>query len=145
LAREVFGLRLLVLNHLMGDALAAKLLDNNSRLPPSADALRLPELVQRVQAQVWAGLDGPTSAPNPEQRELQHAYTERLAALVLRPAGAARADARSMVRGQANALLLRISTALQRRGNSPETRQHLADCALTLRNALSAKLVRPGA
>nr|WP_315238854.1 zinc-dependent metalloprotease [uncultured Albidiferax sp.] len=140
LAREVFGLRLQVLNHLMGDALAGKLLDNDSRLAPSADALRLPELVQRVQAEVWADL----AAPGPEQRELQQAYTERLAALVLRPTGATRADARSLVRGQATALLARITTVQQRRGNSPETRQHLADTALTLRNALAAKLVRAG-
>ena len=34
------------------------------------------------------------------------------------------------------------TTALQRRGNSPETRQHLAGSALTLRTALAAKLVR---
>ena len=143
LAREVFGLRLLVLNHLMGDALAGKLLDNDSRQAPGTDALRLPELVQRVQAEVWADLSAPTTAPGPEQRELQQAYTERLAALVLRPAGASRADARSLVRGQATALLARISAAQQRRGHSPQTRQHLADTALTLRSALSAKLVRP--
>ena len=140
LAREVFGLRLLVLNSLMGDALAGKLLDNDSRLAPFADALRLPELVRRVEAEVWTDF----TAPSPEQRELQYAYTQRLAALVLRPAGATRADARSMVRGQATALLARITSALQRRSNSPETRQHLADNALTLRNALSAKLVRAG-
>ena len=138
LAREVFGLRLMVLNSLMGDALADRLLDNDSRVDPRADALRLPELVRRVEAQVWTDL----TAPGPEQRELQHAYTVRLAALVLRPAGATRADARSMVRGQATALLARITTALQRHGNSPETRQHLADSALTLRTALAAKLVR---
>lgn len=144
LAREVFGLRLLVLNSLMGDTLAGKLLDNDSRQAPDTDALRLPELVQRVQAEVWADLSAPTIAPGPEQRELQHAYTERLAALVLRPAGASRADARSLVRGQATALLARINAAQQRRGHSPETRQHLADTALTLRNALSAKLVRAG-
>ena len=143
LAREVFGLRLLVLNSLMGDALAGKLLDNDSRQAPGTDALRLPELVQRVQAEVWADLSEPTIAPGSEQRELQQAYTERLAALVLRPAGASRADARSLVRGQATALLARISAAQQRRGHSPQTRQHLADTALTLRSALSAKLVRP--
>ncbi|WP_295955813.1 zinc-dependent metalloprotease [Rhodoferax sp.] len=142
LAREVFGLRLLVLNSLMGDALAGKLLDNDSRLAPLEDALRLPELVRRVEAEVWTDLNAPTIAPSAEQRELQHAYTERLAALVLRPAGATRADARSIVRGQATALLARITSAQQRRGNSAETRQHLADNALTLRNALSAKLVR---
>ncbi|WP_367848721.1 zinc-dependent metalloprotease [Rhodoferax sp. WC2427] len=138
LAREVFGLRLLVLNSLMGDALAGKLLDNDSRLAPSEAALRLPELVRRVEAEVWTD----TAAPNAEQRELQHAYTERLAALVLRPSGATRADARSMVRGQAMALLARISAAQQRRGNNADIQQHLADNALTLRNALSAKLVR---
>jgi hypothetical protein len=138
LAREVFGLRLQVLNSLMGDALVGRLLDNESRLAPGADALRLPELVRRVEAEVWTDL----TAPSPEQRELQHAYTERLAGLVLRPAGATRADARSRVRGQASALLARITTALRHPRNTAETRQHLADNALTLRNALSAKLVR---
>ncbi len=138
LAREMFALRLRVLNQLMGDALAGRLLDNDSRLAPAADGLRLPELVRRVEAEVWSN----TTAPNPEQRELQHAYTERLAALVLRPGGAPRADAHSLVRGQASALLARITAALPQRGNSPATRQHLADSATTLRNALAAKLVR---
>jgi hypothetical protein len=140
LAREVFALRLLVLNHLMGDALAAKLLDNDSRLAPRGDALRLPELVRRVEAEVWADM---ATAPA-EQRELQHAYTARLAALVLRPGGAPRADAQRLVRSQASALLARITAARAQRSTTEATRQHLADSALTLRNALAAKIVRPG-
>jgi hypothetical protein len=85
-----------------------------------------------------------STAPNPgtAQRELQSAYTERLATLVLRPGGTARAEAQHLVRGQARALLARIATAQQQRGSTRATQQHLADNALTLRTALAAPLVR---
>ena len=56
-----------------------------------------------------------------------------------------RADARSLVRVQAQELLARIQTAAQRKGLSAEARAHLQDSADTLRQALAAPLLRQGA
>lgn len=142
LEREVLALRLRVLQQLMGDPLAARLLDNDSRQPPGGNALRLPELLQRVQDAVWRD-------QAPAQRALQTAYTERLAALLLRDA-APRAESQRLLRDQARRLLVQITQMAQtapptRPGPPPlpsDARQHLAHNALTLRTALTAPLVR---
>jgi len=68
-----------------------------------------------------------------------------VAGLLLRPAALSRADARSLVRSQAQALLLRINAASKRSGMSAEAKSHLQDSADTLSQALSAKLQRSGA
>jgi len=69
----------------------------------------------------------------------------RVAAGVLRPANASRADERSLARVQAKSLLSQIDGALARRPWDADTRAHLQDCADTLKQALDAKLQRLGA
>ena len=68
-----------------------------------------------------------------------------MASLLLRPGAYSRADARSLLRTQAQALLGRIHSALQRGGLSPESRAHLQDSADSLTQALAAPLQRAGA
>ena len=70
----------------------------------------------------------------------------RLAALgqLLRPGALSRADARSLVRAQAQTLLTRLNAAARRGGLGAEARAHLQDSADTLQQALSARLTRTG-
>ena len=63
--------------------------------------------------------------------------------MLLRPGSAGRADARSLVRAQAQTLLVRLTAAAQRGGISADTRAHLQDSADTLSQALAAKMTRP--
>jgi len=79
------------------------------------------------------------------RRELQREYVNRLAGLVLRPGSLSRADARSLMRMQAQELMARIHAATQRKGLSSEAKAHLQDSADTLRQALTAPLQRAGA
>jgi len=144
LAQTVLDLQRALLNRLMGDTLAARLLDNATRVSPPEQPLRLAELHAQLEAAVWSELAGGQDIPGP-RRELQREHINRLAALVLRPAALTRSDARALVRGQALALAARLEAAARRPGLGAEARLHLQDCAESLRSALAAPLQRAGA
>ena len=93
---------------------------------------------------MWSELDGRGDIPS-LRREVQRDHVNRIAALLVRPGAASRADTRSVVRAQARELLERIRAASHRAGLSEEARAHLADSADTLEQALSARLQRAGA
>jgi len=106
--------------------------------------LRMPELYGRLTQAVWSELDGRGDIA-PLRREVQRDHVNRIAALLIRPGAASRADTRSIVRMQARSLLERIRAAMYRPGLSEESRAHLADSADTLEQAISARLQRSGA
>ncbi|WP_331646668.1 zinc-dependent metalloprotease [Piscinibacter sp.] len=142
LASQVIELQRGVLGQLLSDGVAARLLDSESKSPK--DALRLSELYGRLDNSVWSELAAGGDVPA-LRRELQREHVNRLAAMLLRPASLSRADARSLVRAQAQGLLARINAASKRGHLSAEAKAHLQDSADTLAQALAAKLVRAGA
>jgi hypothetical protein len=79
------------------------------------------------------------------RRELQREHVNRIANMLLRPAAMSRADARSLLRTQAQAMMVRIGAASRRAGLSAEARAHLQDSADTLQQALNARMQRAGA
>ena len=142
LPQRLLDLQRGVLGYLMGETLAARVLDSAAKFDRPEQALPLAEVYARVGREVWSELDrgGPIA---PERRELQREHLNRLAAALLRPQ--ARADARALVRAQSRALLAR----LQRAGSTgaardAATRAHLDDAIDTLRQALAARLPRSG-
>ena len=141
-AAQVTELQRSVLGQLLSDAVAVRLLDSEAKLPQ--DALRLSELYRRLIDAVWSEL-GQAGDIAPARRELQRDHVNRMAAQLLRPASLSRADARSLVRAQAQTLLERMSAATRRSDLGPEARAHLTDSADTLRQALTARLQRAGA
>jgi hypothetical protein len=142
LATQVIDLQRAVLSQLMSDSVASRLLDSESKSP--REALRLAELYTRLDRSVWSELAGGNDIPA-LRRELQREHVNRISAVMLRPGALTRADSRSLLRVQAQALLARIKTGAQRRGLSAEAKAHLQDSADTLSQALSAKLQRTGA
>jgi hypothetical protein len=142
LASQVIELQRGVIGQLLSDTVASRLLDSESKSPK--DALRLSELYSRLDKSVWSELSGRGDIPA-LRRELQREHVNRVANLLLRPSSLSRADARSLVRTQAQAMLVRINAASRRGGLSAEARSHLQDSAETLSQALSAKLQRSGA
>jgi hypothetical protein len=129
----------------MSDTVAARLLDSVGKYDRPAEAFQLSELYARLFAAVWSELYRAQAIP-PSRRELQREHVNRLAAALLRPTPQARADARSLLRSQSRALLVRIEAAQQRRGGTfdAQTQAHLADAADTLRLALAAPMQRQG-
>ncbi len=142
LAAQVLELQRGVLGQLMSDAVATRLLDSETKDPK--DALRLSELFQRLDRSVWSELAGKGDITAP-RRELQREHVNRVAALLLRPGALSRADARGLMRAEAQVLLGRVNAASRRAGLSAEAKAHLQDSADTLSQALSAKLQRAGA
>ncbi len=143
LAQSVLDLQRALLNRLMSDSLAARLLDNAGKLSPPEQPLRLGELYTRLEADVWGELAGRGDI-TPPRRELQREHVNRLAALVLRPGALSRSDARSLVRSRAATLAKRIEQASSRTDLGAEAQAHLQDCAESLRSALAAPLARAG-
>jgi hypothetical protein len=142
LAGQILELQRGVLTQLMSDAVASRVLDSETKDP--RDALRLSELLQRLDKSVWSELGTKGDIPAP-RRELQREHINRVAGALLRPGALSRVDARGLLRSEAQSLLSRLNAGLRRPGLSAEARAHLQDSADTLSQALSAKLQRTGA
>jgi hypothetical protein len=144
---RLLGVQRVLLNQLMGDEVAARVLDNQGKAAQRTEALQLSELYTRLGRDIWSELDGAGNTrtldiPAP-RRALQREHLNRISAMLLRPGAAGRADARSLVRAQAQALRLRIDAAARRSNLGADTRAHLQDGADTLAETLAAKIARP--
>lgn len=143
----VLDLQRALLGQLMSDGLAARILDNQAKVDgtgraAAGKAFQLSELYARLTRDVWAELSTGGDIAG-ARRELQREHLNRLANLLLRPAAQSRADARGLVRQEAQALMQRLDRlARGAAGLGTETRAHLSDSADTLRQALTAKLPR---
>lgn len=143
LTQRVLGLQRAVLGQLMSDAVAARIIDSQGKTTRGNEAFQLSELYGRLERDIWSELasGGDIGA---SRRELQREYVNRVSAMLLRPSPSGRADARSLVRSRAQALLVRVAAGARRGGLSADARAHLQDGADTLSRALSARLLRSG-
>ena len=130
-----------LLNQLMSETLAARLLDAQSKAASSREAFGLSDLYGRLTRDIWSELNGKGDIPS-ARRDLQREHLSRLANLLLRPSSGSRADARGLLRVEARQLLERLQAASRRGDLSPEARAHVMDSAETLRAVLSAPLQR---
>jgi len=140
--QRLLDLQRAVLNYLMSDVIALRILDSVGKFDKPAEAFQLAELHRRLTADVWGELDK-GGAIAPARRDLQRDHVNRLSLAVVRPTGSGRADLRGETREQARALLARLEAQLKKRDNGDVlTRAHLADSADTLRQALAATIQR---
>jgi hypothetical protein len=139
----VLDMQRAVLGALVNDGVAQRILDSEGKAVPGGSPLRLSELYERLTRAIWSELSGGSDIPA-QRRELQREHVNRLAALMLRPGVLARADARGLMRAQAQDLRARIAAASKRKGLSAEARAHLQDSTDTLRQALTAPMQRTG-
>jgi Met-zincin/Domain of unknown function (DUF5117) len=146
IAAVVLGMQRALLAQLMSDGLATRLLDSEGKVDArsgSGSAFHLSELYTRLTKEVWSEL-GKSGDISTSRRELQREHVNRLSTMLLRPTAASRADARSLLRVEAQGLLARVNGAVKRPGLSAEARAHLSDSADSLTQALQAKLQRAG-
>ena len=139
---QLVDLQKAMLAQLLSDGVAGRILDSQAKFA-KGEAFQLAELYQRLGQDIWSELGGSADIPT-ARRELQREHAHRLANVLLRPAGAARADSRSLMRAQAKTLLARIQAGSNKAGLSAESQAHLQDVAETLGSALQAKLQRAG-
>ncbi|MEN9629370.1 MAG: hypothetical protein RJA10_2597, partial [Pseudomonadota bacterium] len=149
--QRLLGLQRAVLDYLMSDQLANRLIDANDKVDGGGDVFRPAEIYQRLTRDLWSEL-GTGVSVSQARRELQRDHVNRLSFAVLRPTPGARADARGALRTEAQGLLARMDAALLARpagkagpaSMDEATRTHLADSAESLRQSLAAKLPRAG-
>ena len=143
LSAQVLGIQRNVLNQLMSDAVAQRLLDSESKLDDPNSGFRLGELYERLQRVIWSELKTGRDIPL-LRRNLQREYVARLATALTKPTPTLPPDARSLMREAAGVLKRDADAALKRTGLSKEARAHLAEASSTLDEALKAKLQRAG-
>ncbi len=141
IAGSVLGVQKSILDHLMSDAVAARLLESPDRAATGKTVLRLSELHDTLQAAIWSeALAGRES--DALRRALQREHLRRVANALLKPAAAAPADAAALLRDNARRLVTALRTAQAKPGLSRETRVHYAESRNTLEEALRAPLQR---
>jgi hypothetical protein len=99
-----------VLNQLFGEAIAQRLVNNEAKVDDPKDALRVSELYATLHAAVWSELKPARDIPL-MRRNLQREYVTRLAGALVRPASSLPADARALLRADANSLRAELAQA----------------------------------
>jgi hypothetical protein len=144
IADAVLSVQRAILDQLMSDGVAARLLDSQEKVGNPASVLRLPDLYDTLQVAIWSELKGGQDI-GLMRRNLQREHVKRITAMLTKGAPATPADARALQRENARALVTQIKAAQGRPGLSKEARAHLAESANTLEEALKAPLQRAGA
>ncbi len=138
---QVLNTQRKVLNQLMSDAVAQRILDSEVKVSDPKAALHLSELYGTLSDAIWSELKTGRDI-TPQRRNLQREHLARLAAALLRPSVSMPADARALQREQARALRREIAAAQNRPGFSKEAKAHLAEAITQLDEALKAPIVR---
>lgn len=130
-----------VLDQLMADAVAARILDSQEKVSDPAKAMRLSEVYDTLQGAIWSELKTGQDISG-MRRNLQRNHLGRIANALVKPSPATPADARALQRENATQLAAQIRAALAKPGMSKEARAHLSESLNTLTEALKAPLAR---
>jgi hypothetical protein len=138
--QQVLSLQRGVLDTLMSPPIAQRMLNNAAKVDDPKEALGLAELYQTLHKAVWSEL-----ATGKDitlfRRNLQREYATRVANALVRPTGTMPADARALLRVDAQRLAHELKAAPTRR-MSAEAKAHVAEMAAMLDEAQKAPLVR---
>jgi hypothetical protein len=143
IASAVLKVQGAVLDQLMADSVAARILDSQEKVADPAKAMRLSEVYDTLQGAIWAELKTGQDIPL-MRRNLQRDHLQRVATALVKPSAATPADARALQRENATQLAQQIRAALAKPGMSKEARAHLGESLNTLTEALKAPLQRAG-
>ncbi|MCC7113385.1 MAG: zinc-dependent metalloprotease, partial [Burkholderiales bacterium] len=138
---QVLASQKAVLDRLMSEPVAQRLLDAEGKVDDPAEALTLAEVYATIQRAVWSELKGGRDIPL-IRRNLQREHATRVAQALLRPASSMPADAKALLRVNAKSLRADIAAVAARPGWSAAASAHLAESLATLDEALKAPLVR---
>ena len=144
IATTVLNVQKGVLDVLLADGVAARLLDSREKVAERSRVLALSELYDTLQGAIWSEVRSAQDI-SPMRRNLQREHLRRLVATLVRPSSTTPADARALQRENAIALQRDLRAALSRGGLSKEVRAHLSESVDTLGEALKAGMLRAGA
>jgi hypothetical protein len=140
----VLNVQRAILDHLMSEVVAARLLDSQDKVADGNRVLRLSELHDTLQAAIWSEAKSGAETTT-LRRNLQREHLRRVVNALLRPAPAMPADAASLLRANSLQLAAELRVAQAKPGLSRETRAHFARSLNALEEALKAPLQRSGA
>jgi Met-zincin/Domain of unknown function (DUF5117) len=132
-----------VLNLLMSDNVAQRIIDSEVKLDDPATGFRLSELYVSLHRSIWSELKTGQEI-TPLRRNLQREHLARVASALIRGSSATPADARALLRQDARALRDELRAVPVKATMSKETRAHIAESLSTLDEALKAPLQRQG-
>ena len=144
LSTQVLVAQKAVLDRVMGDAIALRLLDAEGKVDRPGDAIALAEVYASVHRAIWVELKGSSRDIPLMRRNLQREHAAKLANALVRPSPALPADARAQMRADAKLLRSEIAAAAAKPGWTPGAAAHLAECQSLIDEALKAPLVRSG-
>ena len=146
LASSVLTIQRGVLDGLMGDVMAGRLADAETKVEDPKTLMNYADVQQRLSTAVWSELKGKGAKGEIDslRRNLQREHVRRLAGGVIRPSSSAAADVRSVHRQTALELEAQLKSALAAGGWTSIARAHLADSLSTLGEALKAPLSKQG-
>ena len=142
LASRVLAAQTQVLDRLMSDAVATRLLDSSLKVGDTKKGLSLADLYDNLQGSIWSDLKGRGDITL-MRRNLQREHVRRVTFMLTRANGTP-ADARALQRENARALVAQLKRTQSRPGLTKEARAHLADSRNTLEEALKAPMQRVG-
>ncbi len=142
LASRVLAAQTQVLDRLMSDAVATRLLDSSLKVGDARKGLSLADLYDNLQGSIWSDLKGRGDI-SLMRRNLQREHVRRVTYMLTRANGTP-ADARALQRENARSLVVQLKGAEARPGLTKEARAHLADSRNTLEEALKAPMQRVG-
>ena len=130
-----------VLDELMADSVAVRLLDSQEKVADKSKLLKLSDLYDGLQGAIWSELKSGQEI-GPMRRNLQRDYLRRVSNTLVHPAPTTPPDARSLQRENAIELQGQIRAALGKGKYSKETRAHLDESLNTISESLKAPLQR---
>jgi hypothetical protein len=143
LSDRVLAVQRDVLNRLLSPVVARRVIENGTRKGKAEDVFSLSELYGTLQGAIWSEARRGVEA-DVMRRNLQREHLRRTTAGLLGTSAGYPADARGLMRRDAQELRGWLLTAAKKPGLTPETRAHYAESAATLTEALKAPLVRTG-
>ncbi len=132
-----------VLNVLMSDTVALRIIDSELKLDDPKGGFRLSELYASLHRAVWSELKTGQEI-TPLRRSLQREHLARVATALVRPSATMSADARALLRQDARTLRDELKAVPVKTRLSKETQAHIAESLSTLDEALKAPLQRQG-
>lgn len=140
---QVLAAHKAVLDRVLADAVAQRLIDAEGKVDRPGEALQLAEVYASLHRAIWSELKGSRDIP-PIRRNLQREHAARIANALVRPSPTLPADAKALLRAEAKALRSEIAAAAAKPGWTPAAAAHLAECQSVLDEALKAPLLRSG-
>ncbi len=144
---RILGIQASALTMLMNPSTLRRVYDNEQLVPSDQDAVTLPEMMTKLQTEIWSELEtkfeGEVSARKPRisswRRNLQREHLERLIDLAIPSSGDSNNAVSSLALMQLKEIKGKLDTALAIGGGlDPYSQAHLAECQQRITKALDA-------